>query len=75
MKPEKTITLEPLGLDSNAFALLGAFQKQARREKWTKEEIDYVMTEAQSGDYNHLLNTLMDYCESPEMSEDESDAE
>lgn len=49
--------------DGNAFALLGAFRKQAKREGWTTEEIDAVMTEANSGDYDHLLQTLMDHCE------------
>lgn len=59
----KTVSLELEGLDGNAFALLGAFQKQARREGWTAEEIKAVMDEAQSGDYDHLLQTLMRHCE------------
>lgn len=55
----KKINLELEGLDGNAFALLGAFQKQARREGWTPEEIKEVLDEAESGDYNHLLQTLI----------------
>lgn len=55
----KKITLNLVGLDGNAFSLLGNFQRQARKEKWTPQEIKAVMTEAQSGDYNHLLQTLM----------------
>lgn len=34
----KTVNLELVGTDGNAFAVLGAFRKQARREGWTKEE-------------------------------------
>jgi hypothetical protein len=62
----KKVKLELVGLDSNAFSLLGAFQRQARKEGWTKEEIGEVTKEAMNGDYNHLLCTLMDACESPE---------
>ena len=59
----KKVNLALVGLDGNAFALMGAFQRQARREKWTQEEIDAVLTECKKGDYDHLLATLMDHCE------------
>jgi hypothetical protein len=39
-KIKKQITLELAGLDGNAFSLMGAFQRQARREGWSKEEIN-----------------------------------
>lgn len=59
----KRINLEMVGLDGNAFSLMGAFTRQARKEGWTKDEIDSVMNEATSGDYNHLLSTLSDHCD------------
>jgi len=59
----RTINLDLCELDGNAFSLMGAFRKQARREGWDAKEIDAVMTECQSGDYDHLLQTLMKYCE------------
>ena len=62
-KVEKRIKLQLVGLDGNAFALMGAFQRQARREKWTAEEIDAVLEDARSGDYNHLLGVLIEHCE------------
>ena len=58
----KTINLNLVGLDGNAFSLMGAFQKQAKKENWTPEEIEAVMSEAMDGDYNHLLNTLNARC-------------
>jgi hypothetical protein len=67
---EKKVTLTLVGLNGNAFALMGAFSNQAKREGWTKEEIDSVLNEATSGDYNHLLATLMAHCE--DASEDEN---
>lgn len=62
----KTITLELVGLDGNAFSLMGAFQRQAHREGWTKPEIDAVLNDCMSGDYDHLLSVLMKHCTSPD---------
>lgn len=69
----KTIKLDIAGLNSNAFFLLGAFEKQARRERWTIEEIATVTTEAKKGDYGHLLATLLDYCDSPDEDDESGD--
>jgi len=56
---DKKINLNLEGLDGNAFFLMGAFQKQARKEDWKKEEIKEVLDECRKGDYNHLLQTLI----------------
>ena len=56
----KKITLDLTRVDGNAFALMGAFSKQARRECWTVDEINNVLNECKSGDYNHLIQTLME---------------
>lgn len=58
----KKVNLRLVGLDGNAFCLLGAFQRQARREEWSEEEIKAVIEEAKSGDYSHLIATLSNYC-------------
>ncbi len=60
--PEKYVELELVGLDSNAFVLMGAFSQAAKRQGWTEEEIDKVLTECKSSDYNHLLHTLVCHC-------------
>ena len=59
----KKITLDLIGTDGNAFAIIEAFRRQARREKWTKEEIDAVLEKAQSDDYDNLLRTIMAHCQ------------
>jgi hypothetical protein len=59
----KKVKLKLVGLDGNAFSLLGAYSKEARRQGLAKEEIDKVIGEATSGDYNHLLATLMNATE------------
>lgn len=66
----KTINLELVGLSGNAFAVMGEFSRQARLEGWTQEEIDTVLEEAKSGDYDHLLSTIMIYCD-PQDGEDQ----
>ena len=58
----KKIKLKLVNLDGNAFSLMGAFQRQARKEKWTQEEIEAVMKDAMSGDYGHLLSVLGNRC-------------
>ena len=59
----KTVNLDLVGVNGNAFAIMGVFKKQAHREGWTQEEIDTVLTEAKSGDYNYLLATISNHCE------------
>jgi hypothetical protein len=54
-----------VGMDGNAFFLMGLFSKNARRQGWPPHEIDAVLTEARAKDYDHLVATLMDYIEEP----------
>ncbi len=59
----KTVNLDLVGVNGNAFAIMGAFRKQARKEDWTPDEIEAVLTEAQNGNYDHLLATILNHCE------------
>lgn len=61
----KKVTLQLVGLDGNAFSILGAFRHQARKEGWSSEEIEKVLKEARSSNYDHLLQTIMDYTKEP----------
>jgi hypothetical protein len=60
---KKTVNLNLVGVDGNAFVIMGVFRKQARKEGWTEQEINLVMEEAKSSDYNHLLATIENLCE------------
>jgi hypothetical protein len=62
----KKVKMSLVGVDGNAFMLMGLFSKNARHQGWNKEEIDVVLKECMSGDYNHLLCTLMDNIEEEE---------
>ena len=55
----KKVKMTLQGLDGNAFVLMGAFSKNARRQGWSKEEIDAVITQCTSGDYDNLLQVLL----------------
>ncbi len=54
------------GLDGNAFNLLGAFQREALRQGWTQDEVREVFRKARSGDYDHLVRTLLEHTEEGE---------
>lgn len=51
-------TLELSGVDGNAFTLLGKARKVALKNNM---DWDKIHAEATSGDYDHLLQTLMRY--------------
>ena len=80
-KVNKKVNLCLVGIDGNIFAVMGAFSKQARKEKWTKEEIDSVLNDVMSaGKYEQSLGVIMDHCERPlgdieEEDQDENDLE
>ena len=63
---DKKVKLNLVGIDGNAFSIMGVFQRQARKEGWTHEEIEEVLKEAQSSDYDHLLCTILSHCEEPD---------
>jgi hypothetical protein len=55
--PQVKVTL--VGEDGNAFSILGRVSKAMRRAGISQEEIQAFMTEAMSGDYDHLLQTVI----------------
>jgi predicted protein tyrosine phosphatase len=67
----KRVCMNLVGLDGNAFALMGAFSKEAKKQGWKTEEIKAVIDECKSGDYDHLLFTLIQNTEAGYMKEDE----
>ena len=53
------ITVELVGNDGNAFAILGTVKRSLKKANVPQEEIDKFMTEATSGNYDYLLATCM----------------
>ncbi|WP_439131436.1 hypothetical protein [Polaribacter sp.] len=60
---KKTVNLDLIGVNGNAFVIMGVFRRQARKEWWTQQEINLVIEEAKSSDYNYLLATIENHCE------------
>jgi len=53
------INVKLINEEGNAFAILGRCQRAARCAGLPSEEVQNFITEAQSGDYNNLLQTCM----------------
>lgn len=56
---DKKVYFPLAGEDGNAFAILGRFQKAARRAGWSSDEVKEVRDKAMSGDYDHLLQVMI----------------
>jgi len=56
--------LKLVGEDSNAFLLIGLFQRGAIKAGWTKEQKDYALKEMMSLEsYDELLVKIMEYAD------------
>jgi len=51
-----------VGLDGNAMNLIAQVRRGARKAGWPDARIKELTDEAMSGDYNHVLQTLMAVC-------------
>ena len=60
---QKTVNLDLVGKNGNAYVILGLFISTAKKEGWTRDEIDAVVEQAKSKDYDHLLATILNHCE------------
>lgn len=49
--------------DGNAFAILGSVQRALREHGVTEVEVSEFFQQATSGDYDHLLRTVMEWVE------------
>jgi hypothetical protein len=53
------ISVKLLGNSGNAFFILGKVTKELRRAQVPTDQIEAFKAEAMSGDYDHLLQTVM----------------
>lgn len=54
-----SITVELIGQDGNAFFIIGRVRQALRRAGVSMEEVDTFAEEAMSGDYDHVLQTVL----------------
>ena len=57
----KGMIVDCSGKDGNAFYLLGLAQNLAKQSEYTDKEIDKMMNELKSSDYEHLIHTFDKY--------------
>jgi len=69
------VSVELVGRDGNAFAILGRVDGALRRAGATDEERHQFFEEATSGDYGHLLRTVMEWVEVGEPEDDDEEWE
>jgi len=66
------IKVKLVGMDGNAFAIMGRVDMALRRGGVSKEEREAYLAESRSGDYNNLLRTAMAWVDCA-TDEDEDD--
>lgn len=63
--------LQLVGMDGNAFSILGRARQAWRRSGNDMAEWETIHKEATSGDYNHLLQTMMEHFDTDGDEEEE----
>lgn len=66
MAEKRTISVPSDGRRGNAFALLGEVKRAMKEAGWTRIEIERFIEEATSGDYDHMLHVINQYCDDVE---------
>jgi len=59
--PTTKPTVKLIGRDGNAFSIMGRVKKALMRNGADKKYIDQYLSEATSGDYDHLQSVSMEY--------------
>jgi hypothetical protein len=57
------VKVDLVGEDGNALLILGRVTRAMKKAGYPKNVIDSFLKEAQSGDFDHLLQTVMEWTE------------
>lgn len=68
----KKVKMKLVGEDGNAFAILGRFKREARRQGFEESWITDVIDEANRGNYDVLIRVMMKYTEEDYLDEEET---
>lgn len=63
MDEREVPTVNLVGTNGNAFAVISAVKGAMRDADWTKEEMTEIMDDMMSINYNHLLAVVCTVCE------------
>ena len=61
--PKYDITVELVGHDGNAFAIMGRVRSALKKAGASEEELTQYSNESMSGDYDNLLRVAMQWVE------------
>jgi hypothetical protein len=61
--PKYDVAVQLSGNDGNAYAIMGSVSKALKRAGAPKEDVDAYLAESMSGDYDHLLQTAIEWVE------------
>jgi hypothetical protein len=73
MSRKTKVKMSLVRVDGNAKAVMEEFRKCAKEQGWVNNDIESVLVEARKGNYDHLLNTIIENTE--EEYEEECDIE
>ena len=65
LMPKYDITVELVGHDGNAFAIMSRVSRALEEAGASKEEVSQYMNESMSGDYDNLLRVATEWVEVP----------
>lgn len=63
MTQTKRLPVDLSEVEGNAFFIIGALRRAARRANWTDAEIEDMTHRLKAGDYDNLVRVAMEYCE------------
>lgn len=66
------VVFDLTSVDANVFSLMGHWKKAAQKQGWAKEDIESVLYECTTSDYDHAVQTLISVS-TEEAAEDEDD--
>jgi hypothetical protein len=66
VKEHGKVACQLVGLDGNAFSIMGRVARALRKGGWPAEKVKLVEEEMMSNDYDHLLRTALTVCEEEE---------
>lgn len=67
------VKLNLVGIDGNAFSIMGAFKRQAIKDGWSQEEVKELLHDCMQKDYDGLLCTIMEHCNVDDEDDEEYD--
>ena len=57
VKKNGTVEGSLIGVDGNAFSIMGYVERKLKRGGWPREDVKQVMNLMRSGDYNNVIAT------------------